>query len=98
MPSQVVLVNCSAGGPTLTIFVCTIPTESGPSLGFLQGWAMRRVQFDFVVDTYSKPLDAGIFDSRPSQKTRRTGHPLCGDVSKIKAGTALPRTSSTTNT
>ena len=49
-----------AGGPPLTIFACTIPTEGAPSLRFLQepalslskGWvAMPRVLFDFVVDT-----------------------------------------------
>ena len=34
-----------------------------------------RVLFDFVVDTRSNLLGAGISDSRPSQKTRRTGHP-----------------------
>jgi hypothetical protein len=40
-----------AGGPPLTIFACTIPTEGAPSLRFLQGWvAMLRVLFDFVVD------------------------------------------------
>src|SRR5437588_695678 len=37
--------------------------------------AMLRVLFDFVVDTRSNPPAAGISDSRPSQKTRRTGHP-----------------------
>jgi hypothetical protein len=41
-----------AGGPPLAIFACTIPTESAPSLRFLQGWAaMLRVLFDFVMDT-----------------------------------------------
>jgi hypothetical protein len=52
---------------------------------------MLRVQFDFVVDTWSNPLDAGISDSRPSQKTRRTGRPLCGDVSEIKSLRHPPR-------
>jgi len=43
---------------------------------------MLRVLFDFVVDTWSDPLGAGISDSRPfdrlragsSQETRRNGH------------------------
>jgi len=36
---------------------------------------MLRVLFDLVVDAWSNPLGAGISESRPSQKTRRTGHP-----------------------
>ena len=65
-----------AGGPALTIFACTIPTEGAPSLRFLQGWAaMLRVLFNFVVGTRSNPPGAGISGSRPSQKARRNGAP-----------------------
>jgi hypothetical protein len=64
-----------AGGPPLTILACTIPAEGPPSLRSLQGWAaLLRVRFDFVVDTRSKAW-RGISDSRPSPRTRRTGHP-----------------------
>ena len=60
-----------------------------------KGWAaMLRGQFDFAVDTRSKPLGAEISDSRPFgsaqgrlfAKNAKDGAPYCvGDASEIKS-------------
>src|SRR3984885_15705413 len=42
--------HCLAGGPPLTIFACTIPTEGAPFLRFLHGWH-RHITRDFVLST-----------------------------------------------
>jgi len=38
---------------------------------------MLRVLFDFVVDTWSNPLGAGIFRLPPFAKNAKDGAPLC---------------------
>src|SRR5882672_2606898 len=59
----------TAGGPSLH---CTIPTESAPSLRFLQGWAaMLPAQ---LLSVLHRPLCMPS-SYPPFSPTRRTGHP-----------------------
>jgi hypothetical protein len=52
---------------------------------------MLRVLFDFVVDTRSNPLGAGISDSRPFAKNAKERGTHCvGDASEIKAWATRP--------
>jgi hypothetical protein len=62
-----------AGGPPLTVTVCTIPTEGAPSLRFLQGWERCCPRYLICCGGVIKPTWRGISDSRPSQSARRTG-------------------------
>jgi hypothetical protein len=58
-----------------------------PALSLPKGWAaMLRVLFDFVVDTRSNPLAAGISDSRPFAKNAKERGTHCvGNAPKIKS-------------
>jgi len=79
-----------AGGPSLAMFVCAIPTEGAPSLRSLQGWdAMLRVHVCMFVCHNTRLALAPTAAQRkrpprrhlrlpPSAKARRTGHPPLG--------------------
>ena len=57
-------------------WVCTISKEGAPYLRFLQGWAaMLHALLDLLRHGMDQQTCPGIPDSRPSQGTRRTGHP-----------------------
>ena len=70
--------------PLLAFRVGTLRLSSGQALSKTgkvrqpQLWYHRKIQGELI-------WRAGISDSRPSQRTRRTGHPLFGNNDGIKS-------------
>src|ERR1700685_3136403 len=74
------------GGPSLTIFACTIPTEGALPLRFLQGWAaMLLMQLLSVA-----PARLRMYSLRPFAKTAKDRHHCVGNACNIKSLGHLP--------